>query len=311
MATVSKSPPKPSAAGSLLDTTLPSVAVVDECLHEPGRPGRRTSRHRGRDGVDTAPHRPARPSRMLPGSGLRCGHRRTACRHQRGGANVPGLRIAAPRDGVRLAELLTEAVCFEQGPSLLRFPKGSTPVDVPAVERLQVGDVLHCSTAGSRDVLLVAVGPMASQAYTAARDLEDFGIGTTVIDPRWLLPVSPVLTDPAAGHRLVVTVEDGLRHDGLGTARRPGRSRLPRLLPPPAHRGHGMRGQRARRGPRSRPRRLLRQRQRLDLPPGRSPSNRPESKIVDVLVDEALPLPEAIETADFTTGHATRAGEPS
>ncbi|WP_172387766.1 1-deoxy-D-xylulose-5-phosphate synthase [Streptomyces sp. MNP-20] len=130
---------------------------------------------------------------------------------------VPGLRIAAPRDAVRLDELLCEAVAYGEGPSLLRFPKGPTPAELPTVERCEGGDVLHRSAAGARDVLLVAAGPMGQRACEAARELEEFGIGATVIDPRWLLPVHPALTDLAAGYRLIVTVEDNLRHGGLGT----------------------------------------------------------------------------------------------
>ncbi|QCX82375.1 1-deoxy-D-xylulose-5-phosphate synthase (plasmid) [Streptomyces sp. YIM 121038] len=133
-------------------------------------------------------------------------------------STVPGLRIAAPRDATRLEELLSEAVAYGEGPSLLRFPKGPAPAGLPAVERLEAGDVLHCSLAGSRDVLLVAAGPMGQRACEAARELEEFGIGATVIDPRWLLPIQPALTDLAARHRLVVTIEDNLRHGGMGTA---------------------------------------------------------------------------------------------
>jgi transketolase len=48
---------------------------------------------------------------------------------------VPGLRLAAPRDETTLREALREAVDIADGPSVVRFPKGSLPPDVPAVER--------------------------------------------------------------------------------------------------------------------------------------------------------------------------------
>src|SRR6202044_1408868 len=48
----------------------------------------------------------------------------------------PGLRIAAPRDATRLAELLDEAVAFGDGPSVLRFPKANVGGDVEAVGQL-------------------------------------------------------------------------------------------------------------------------------------------------------------------------------
>ncbi len=46
---------------------------------------------------------------------------------------VPGMRVAVPRDGARLAELLNEAVAVSDGPTALRFPRGTAPEDMPAV----------------------------------------------------------------------------------------------------------------------------------------------------------------------------------
>ena len=40
----------------------------------------------------------------------------------------------------------------------------------------------------------------------------------TVVDPRWVRPVPVELVGLAAGHRLVVTVEDGVRTGGVGDA---------------------------------------------------------------------------------------------
>ena len=47
---------------------------------------------------------------------------------------VPGMRVAAPRDGARLRELLREAVAYEDGPTALRWPKGPVAADVEAQE---------------------------------------------------------------------------------------------------------------------------------------------------------------------------------
>ncbi|MGH3371030.1 MAG: 1-deoxy-D-xylulose-5-phosphate synthase N-terminal domain-containing protein, partial [Nocardioidaceae bacterium] len=47
---------------------------------------------------------------------------------------VPGLRLAAPRDGARLRELLREAVQVDDAPTVVRFPKGPPTEDVEAVD---------------------------------------------------------------------------------------------------------------------------------------------------------------------------------
>ena len=129
---------------------------------------------------------------------------------------VPGIRVAAPRDAETLREQLNEAVAVTDGPTVLRFPKGAVAEPAPAVRRVGGVDVLRRH--GSQDVLLVGVGPFAGLALSAADRLADQGIGVTVVDPRWVVPVPPVLVDLARQHRLVVTVEDSGRHGGFGWA---------------------------------------------------------------------------------------------
>ena len=127
---------------------------------------------------------------------------------------VPGLRLAAPRDPARLRELLGEAVLVSDAPTVVRFPKGAPPADIEAVGRRGGCDVLVRS--GSRDVLLVTYGAMATTALDVADRLVAQGIGVTVVDPRWAKPVDPALVDLAREHRLVVSVEDNGRVGGCG-----------------------------------------------------------------------------------------------
>jgi 1-deoxy-D-xylulose-5-phosphate synthase len=129
---------------------------------------------------------------------------------------VPGVRIAAPRDAERLREVFREAVEIEDAPTVVRYPKGSVGDELPAVERLDDGtDVLVRGE--SDDVLIVGIGPMARLGIEVAERLRAQGIGATVIDPRWVVPVARSVVDLAAGHRLVITIEDGIRVGGIGT----------------------------------------------------------------------------------------------
>jgi 1-deoxy-D-xylulose-5-phosphate synthase len=129
---------------------------------------------------------------------------------------VPGIRIASPRDGTRLVEELNEAIEISDGPTVIRFPKGSVSQEIPAVRRLADGvDVLLESPA--KDVLILTVGSMAHMGLQVAKMLADQGIGTTVIDPRWVIPVPESVVELASNHRLVVTIEDGIRVGGIGT----------------------------------------------------------------------------------------------
>ncbi|MEV6346167.1 1-deoxy-D-xylulose-5-phosphate synthase [Actinoplanes sp. NPDC051851] len=129
---------------------------------------------------------------------------------------VPGLRIAAPRDAVTLREELREAVAVDDGPTIVRFPTGAVAPDTPAIRRVGQIDVLR--EGERKDILLVAVGSFAGLGLEAAERLAEQGYGVTVVDPRWVRPVPIELTGLAAQHRLVVTVEDGIRAGGVGDA---------------------------------------------------------------------------------------------
>jgi 1-deoxy-D-xylulose-5-phosphate synthase len=132
---------------------------------------------------------------------------------------VPGMRVAAPRDGARLREELGEALDIDDGPTAIRFPKGDVGEDIPALQRRSGVDVLAVPADGlTADVLLVAVGAFASMGLAVAERLRNQGIGVTVIDPRWVLPVSDVVAELALTHKLVVTMEDNGVNGGVGSA---------------------------------------------------------------------------------------------
>ncbi len=129
---------------------------------------------------------------------------------------VPGLRIAAPRDGASLREELGEAVAVHDAPTVIRFPKGAVGTDIPAIERIGTVDVLRRDADAS--VLLVSVGAFAPLCLEVADRLAQQGIAVTVVDPRWVSPVSSTIVEMARAHRLVVSVEDNSRQGGIGSS---------------------------------------------------------------------------------------------
>ena len=127
---------------------------------------------------------------------------------------VPGLRLAAPRDAATLREEFREAVAVTDGPTVVRFPTGAVPPDLPAVRRFGTVDIL--AEASRKDVLLVAVGAFGQLGVDVADRVAEQGYGVTVVDPRWVRPIPAELVELAGQHRLVVTVEDGVRAGGVG-----------------------------------------------------------------------------------------------
>lgn len=139
---------------------------------------------------------------------------------------VPGLKLAAPRDGSQLAEQFGEAIEVSDGPTVVRFPKGDKPADIPALRRTPGGmDVLSDTApsgedaegeAAAPDVLIVSIGALAGALLEAVDEVSDRA-HIRVVDPRWVAPVNPELIEAAAGVDLVVTVEDGLVRGGIGS----------------------------------------------------------------------------------------------
>lgn len=128
---------------------------------------------------------------------------------------VPGLHLAAPRDGTRLREALAQSLAIEDAPSVIRFPKDQVPADLPAVAQLDGVDLL-LKTEQPR-VLVIGIGPLAETAVAVGERLSDQGIGVTVVDPVWALPINAALIPLAADHDLVITIEDSGVVGGYGS----------------------------------------------------------------------------------------------
>jgi 1-deoxy-D-xylulose-5-phosphate synthase len=131
---------------------------------------------------------------------------------------VPGLKVAAPRDGQTLRQELREALRIDDGPTLVRFPKGAVGPDIPAIETTHGIDTLFKSSIDRRSILMVSVGAMANLAVETAKIAEEDGVGVNVVDLRWVRPIPSALEDLAADYDLVVVIEDGLVSGGIGNA---------------------------------------------------------------------------------------------
>jgi len=128
---------------------------------------------------------------------------------------VPHMHVGAPRDGARLKELLRQCVAIDNAPSMIRFPKGAVPADIPALERVTGIDVLHRGQ--KNQVLLISVGSMASMAIEVAQLAHEQAIEITVIDPLWVKPISGTVTALCVEYSTIVVMEDGIKHAGIAS----------------------------------------------------------------------------------------------
>ncbi|WP_406713776.1 1-deoxy-D-xylulose-5-phosphate synthase [Trueperella pyogenes] len=143
-------------------------------------------------------------------------------------AMIPNLRVAVPRDEQRMRELLSQATQV-QSPTLVRYPKGSVPYEIPALRSIGQLDVLFERVVeGEPPIVLVAVGPMAHAVIEATQGLDG---SLVAVDPRWVLPISDQLVDLAATSAGVVVLEDGLATGGVGDALRSALARSGSYVP--------------------------------------------------------------------------------
>jgi 1-deoxy-D-xylulose-5-phosphate synthase len=127
---------------------------------------------------------------------------------------VPGMVVFAPSSYQELQVMFHDALEITTGPVAIRWPK-TTARQVDADD---VGHGLHARRVrGGDDVCIIAVGKLLEAAEQAADQLAREGVSVTVWDARVVKPLDPEMLADAAGHRLVITAEDGLREGGVGS----------------------------------------------------------------------------------------------
>ena len=127
---------------------------------------------------------------------------------------VPGLHLTAPRDATRLRAALATSLAIDDAPSVIRYSNQRVPDDIPAVESISEMDVVLRTP--DPQVLVVGFGEMVQTALAVGQRLADQGIGVTVLDPVWALPVNQELLRLAGEHQLVITIEDNGIVGGCG-----------------------------------------------------------------------------------------------
>jgi len=127
---------------------------------------------------------------------------------------IPTMTVFAPSSAQDLKVMLHTAMELE-GPSAIRFPRGAArQVDPAAVGTGLAAKQLRAGT----DVCMLAVGRMVEATLEAAELLAQEGVNATVWDVRVVKPLDDDMLADAAAHKLVVTIEDGVRIGGAGSA---------------------------------------------------------------------------------------------
>lgn len=133
--------------------------------------------------------------------------------------SLPNIVMMAPRDEAMLVNMLHTSLIHDDGPVAIRYPRGvGEGVPLPAIRKaidIGVGEVL---ARGDGSVALLGYGSGVGLAQAAAKLLGEQGIDATVADARFAKPLDTELVNElAAGHRLLVTLEEGVLAGGFGS----------------------------------------------------------------------------------------------
>jgi 1-deoxy-D-xylulose-5-phosphate synthase len=128
---------------------------------------------------------------------------------------VPGMTVFAPSSYQELQQNLHDAMDLTDGPVCIRWPKTAARHEAPE----DIGQGLH----GRRlrqghDLCIIAVGKMLDACESVADRLIADGVSVTLWDARVVKPLDPEMLADAATHPCVLTVEDGVREGGVGSA---------------------------------------------------------------------------------------------
>ncbi len=131
---------------------------------------------------------------------------------------VPGMTIASGRDRKALRRLLYTAQTYD-GPFAIRYPRGaSDDIDWRCpLEAMTIGKGERLTD--GKQVAVLTIGPVAADAAKAVARAKDAGIDAAHYDMIFLKPIDDeMMKEVAEKDCPIVTVEDGSRNGGLGSA---------------------------------------------------------------------------------------------
>jgi 1-deoxy-D-xylulose-5-phosphate synthase len=134
---------------------------------------------------------------------------------------VPGMTVAAPKDGAEMLGLLRSALAHEAGPFALRYPRAAVPSPTPPVAEIAAvpygtWDVVR-RVPGGAEVAILAVGTMGLPSVQAAESLAAEGLDVSVVNCRFLKPYDELtLAAVISEHRKLLVVEEGTVVNGFG-----------------------------------------------------------------------------------------------
>lgn len=136
--------------------------------------------------------------------------------------SIPNYNVAAPADADTLRLLMNTAL-KHRGPMAIRYPRGNCePGSLPDSDIesiLTIGKGRHILMSDNADIAILSLGNTLHNAVAAAKMAAEKNVPVDVYDMIWAKPFDTELVRQIAlTHKRIITVEDGVRIGGFGSA---------------------------------------------------------------------------------------------
>lgn len=131
---------------------------------------------------------------------------------------IPNLTVMSPRDGMEFEKMIEFAFTLK-GAVAIRYPRGAASSHIPAstFKPIQLGQAELLRH--GRDLAIMAIGSMVSNAIKIADLLSEDGIEASVVNARFVKPLDgEMIEEIGARVRKIVTIEEGICDGGFGSA---------------------------------------------------------------------------------------------
>lgn len=130
-------------------------------------------------------------------------------------SSIPGMTVMAPKNKWELSDMMKFAVHFD-GPIAVRYPRGEAYAGLSEYRAPVVYGESEWIYEES-EVALLAVGSMVKTAEQVRDRLKAAGHGCSLVNVRFVKPADEkMIRRAAAGHRLIVTMEENVASGGYG-----------------------------------------------------------------------------------------------
>ncbi|MAJ23131.1 MAG: 1-deoxy-D-xylulose-5-phosphate synthase [Candidatus Pelagibacter sp. TMED64] len=125
-------------------------------------------------------------------------------------STLPNFIVMAASNEAELVKMINTSVSINDRPSAFRYPRGNgIGVELPSIsEILEIGkgEIIK----EGKKVALLSFGGRLQECLKAAKELDNKGISTTVVDAKFAKPLDQkLIIDICLNHEVLITIEEG------------------------------------------------------------------------------------------------------